>query len=101
MDQIRTNPRETIFVQGRYRRQGSARDVPVVELSSEGTRIFDRFSLLRAGDEITLRIEKLGPFACTVRWVKNNYVGIQFDKPLYGPTFTHICETLSANTTDD
>ena len=32
----------------------------------------------------------MGPFAATVRWNREQYVGVEFDQPIYGPVLEHI-----------
>lgn len=96
MDEARREERHSIEVWGQYRTQaGIRREVPIKDLSETGCRFFDKFSALLPGNEITLRIETLGPFPATVRWQENSYVGVSFHSRLYGPTFDHIRLRLS------
>ena len=92
----RQDQRHPIEVWGQYRTQsGVRRDVPIKDLSETGCRFYDKFSSLLPGNEITVRIETLGPFAATVRWQEGGYVGVAFHSRLYGPTFDHIRLRLS------
>lgn len=85
-----------ISVQGRYRTgNGTARDVPIIEISETGCRFYDRFGRLSADTELSIRIETIGPIVATVRWCKKNIVGVEFERPLYGPVFEHIRNQLS------
>ena len=96
MGEGRKDGRQPIEVWGHYRTpNGGKRDVPVKDLSETGCRFFDKFSSLLPGNEITLRIETLGPFPATVRWQEDGYVGVEFQHRLYGPTFDHIVQRLS------
>lgn len=91
MDDDRRKPRHAISVQGRYRTgSGVAKDVDILDLSETGCRFFDRFGRMVPGTEISLRIGPIGPVVATVRWCKQQVVGVQFETPLYGPVFEHI-----------
>lgn len=91
MDEERSKPRHPVSVEGRYRKgTGVAKDVEILDLSETGCRFFDRFGRMVPGTEISLRIGPIGPVVATVRWCKNQVVGVQFETPLYGPVFEHI-----------
>ena len=86
--------RHELAVHGNYRMRGKRHDIFFIELSDQGCRFYDRHSPLEAEDVINLRIENLGPFEATVRWRDAKYVGVQFERPLYGPVFDHIRDKL-------
>ncbi|WP_324260796.1 PilZ domain-containing protein [Altererythrobacter sp. H2] len=91
----RGKPRHPISVPGRYRTgSGVAKDVDILDLSETGCRFFDRFGRMIAGTEISLRIGAIGPVIATVRWCRQQVVGVEFEKPLYGPVFEHIRDEL-------
>lgn len=91
MDDERRKPRHAVSVQGRYRTgTGVPKDVDILDLSETGCRFFDRFGRMAPGTEISLRIGPIGPVVATVRWCKQQIVGVQFENPLYGPVFEHI-----------
>ena len=95
-DETRAAERFEISVQGRYRTgNGVARDVPIIEISETGCRFYDRFGRLGVGVEISVKIETIGPIVCTVRWSKDHIVGVQFERPIYGPVFEFIRSKLS------
>lgn len=96
MGDSREEKRHEIEVWGFYRTpNGGKRDIPIKDLSETGCRFYDKFSGLRAGEEINLKIEALGPYAATVRWQEGGYVGVEFQSRLYGPMFDHIRLRLS------
>jgi hypothetical protein len=70
------------------------RDVTMLNISEEGCSFYDRHSILRPEQAISLRVETLGPFDAYVRWVNNSLVGVEFVKPIYGPVFEYIRDTL-------
>lgn len=101
LDETRRTQRFDISVQGRYRTgNGVARHVPIVEISETGCRFYDRFGRLTPGTEMSLKIETIGPIVATVRWCKNHIVGVQFERPIYGPVFEFIRNKL-AHTEED
>lgn len=96
IDEPRRKPRFDISVQGRYRTgSGIARHVPIFEISETGCRFYDRFGRLTAGTELSIKIETIGPIIATVRWCKDHIVGIQFQRPIYGPVFEFIRDKLA------
>ena len=93
----RTAQRFEISIQGRYRTGcGVARDVPILDISETGCRMFDRFGRLLTGTVVSLRIGPIGPIIATVAWCKESVVGMHFERALYGPVFEHIRERLDA-----
>lgn len=102
LDETRRTPRFDISVQGRYRTgNGIARDVPIFEISETGCRFYDRFGRLTAGTQMSIKIETIGPIIATVRWCKDHIVGIQFERPIYGPVFEFIRNKLAHQVDDD
>jgi len=101
LDETRRTERFDISVQGRYRTgSGVARHVPIVEISETGCRFYDRFGRLADGAEISIKIETVGPIIAHVRWCKNFIVGVQFERPIYGPVFEFIRNKLADNEKD-
>lgn len=96
MPEGRRNNRHCVEVWGHYRTpNGGKRDVPIKDLSESGCRFYDKFSSLMPDQEISMKIEALGPFPVVVRWQEDGYVGVEFHNRLYGPTFDHIRLRLS------
>ncbi len=93
----RKTERHGISVQGRYRTgSGVAKDVDILDISETGCRFYDRFGRMVPGTEISLRIGSIGPVIATVRWSRQQFVGVEFENPLYGPVFEHMRATLDA-----
>lgn len=91
----RSNPRHEVRILGQYRTgAGIKRDVTMLDLSETGCRFYEKYSALRRDAPITIRIETLGPFDAYVRWVDKGIVGAEFAKPIYGPVFDHIRDSL-------
>lgn len=88
-------PRHLVTIMGRYRSgSGIKHDVTMLDLSETGCRFHERRTILRAGAAISIRVETLGPFDATVKWVDGDTVGVQFANPIYGPVFEHIRDRL-------
>lgn len=95
--EARNSPRFEVAVQGRYRTgNGSARDVPVIEISETGCRFYDRFGRLMPDSELSIKIETIGPILATVRWSKDYIVGVEFQRPIYGPVLEYIRDKLAS-----
>jgi len=93
--QKRTSGRHEVTIMGQYRSgSGIKRDVTMLDLSDSGCRFHDRRTILRVDSALTLRIEALGPFDATVRWIDGDLIGVRFEALLYGPIFEHIRDTL-------
>ena len=82
--------RHSVTIYGRFRYNGRAYDVPLQDLSETGCRFYDRHGSLQKDTQILLKIAGMGPFAATVRWNREQYVGVEFDQPIYGPVLEHI-----------
>ncbi|WP_095011384.1 PilZ domain-containing protein [Tsuneonella mangrovi] len=92
----RHSDRYPIEVWGKYRlANGVRREVVLKDLSDSGCRFYDKFSGLRGGERISIRIETLGPYDASVVWSEGGYVGVEFAQRLYGPMFDHIRLKLS------
>ncbi|BDI60888.1 hypothetical protein MACH05_14480 [Qipengyuania nanhaisediminis] len=86
----REGQRHAVTVYGRFRYNGRAYEVPLRDLSQTGCRFFDRHGCLAKGTPISLRIAGMGPFEAVVMWSADQYVGVRFDRPLYGPVLEHL-----------
>lgn len=82
--------RHSVTIYGKFRYNGRAYDVPLQDLSETGCRFFDRNGSLEKDTQIRLTIGGMGPFDATVRWNRQQYVGVEFDRPIYGPILEHI-----------
>lgn len=91
----RKSPRHSVTIIGHYRSgSGLKRQVTMIDLSETGCRFYDRRSVLRVDSALALRIQTLGPFDATVRWMTADMIGVEFANPIYGPIFEHIRDTL-------
>lgn len=86
----RGEERHEIIIIGRVRTGTAARDVTIQDLSVSGCRFHDRFSSLPLDAPVTVKIGPVGPVAGHVKWRRGEYVGVEFDKPLYSPVLDHI-----------
>lgn len=91
----RRDPRHPVDIEGRYRHgTGSARHVIVRDLSVNGCSMFDRFSNLEAGAELSVRIGSIGPIDAVVKWRSASVVGIEFVTPLHPSVLEHMRSTI-------
>jgi hypothetical protein len=82
--------RHEISVIGRVGSGIRGRDLTVRDLSEGGCRFYDPLSQYPVGSRITIRLGPIGPIWATVRWCRDEQVGIQFDNPLYPSVLEHI-----------
>ena len=91
-------PRRVVEVAGRYReRAGTSRDIWIKDISENGCRFFDKFSVLAVDSLIMFRIGTIGPFNAKVRWREQNIVGVEFENPLHPSVLEHIVKTMDMN----
>lgn len=72
-------------------RAGLRHDAVITDISTGGCRIENWSTAPRIGDQVVVRPQGLEGLPGTICWVKHNAVGVQFDRPLYGPVVEHIC----------
>jgi hypothetical protein len=86
----RGEPRHETKIIGRVRMAAAARDVTILDLSENGCRFHDRFSTLALEAPVSIKLGPVGPLAAKVKWRRGEYVGIEFDLPLYPAVLDHI-----------
>ena len=86
----RVEPRHDISIIGKVHTGMGSRDVTILDLSEHGCRFHDRFCNLRPGMPVSIRIGPVGPVRASAKWRRGEYVGIQFDSPLYPSVLEHI-----------
>ena len=92
----RREDRHFVRVAGAYReRQGGSRDVWIKDVSETGCRFFDKFSVLKVGTEVSLKLGHIGPLHAHIRWREGSLVGAEFDQPLHEAVLGHIVAFMS------
>ncbi|MBU1253747.1 MAG: PilZ domain-containing protein [Alphaproteobacteria bacterium] len=92
----RKSPRKIISVPGRIRTgQCIAHNVAITDLSEGGCCAIDRGASLKEGATVTIRVGRLDPIEATVRWARAGEIGLEFQRPIYGPVFNHIRAILN------
>jgi hypothetical protein len=86
----RLETRHDLCVIGRVHTGKGARDISVLDLSERGCRFYDRFGHLAEGAVLTIKIGPIGPLVAAVRWREGEYVGAEFNSPLYPSVLEHI-----------
>ena len=76
---------------------GSASDVILSNLSTDGCGLATAEGLLRPGQQIVVRLQSIESLPGKVCWVRGKRAGVRFDRPLYGPVVEHLVKVqLSA-----
>lgn len=86
----RAATRHKITILGRIFTVGGSREVTILDLSETGCHFHDSETKLRSGLRLTIKLGSVGPIESTVRWVRDESVGIQFNSPLYPSVLEHI-----------
>lgn len=77
-----------------FRRQGDGRYmVDLLDLSPEGCCIAPPVKV-EAGQIIFLRLPGMEAIQGKVAWIEEWRVGVQFDRPIYGPVFDNLIARL-------
>ena len=87
---LRASERHELTILGKLYTGMGSRDVTILDLSETGCHFHDRFSHLEADARVTVKIGPIGPVAATVKWRRQEHVGLQFDTPLYPAVLEHI-----------
>ncbi|MBU2341904.1 MAG: PilZ domain-containing protein [Alphaproteobacteria bacterium] len=74
-----------------------AHNVAITDLSEGGCCAIDRGACLEEGTSVTIRVGRLDPIEATVRWAGAGEIGLEFQRPIYGPVFDHIRAILSGS----
>ena len=94
----RTTPRKYFSVPGKIRNgRCVAHNVAVTDLSEGGCCVIERSSSLEVGSNVSIRVGRLDPIEATVRWAKGGELGLEFQRPIYGPVFDHIRAILAGS----
>lgn len=88
---LRRFAREKLTAQGSMRFGGRGFKVAMENLSEQGCQFWlPRQEGLPKGASIQLYIESIGPFAATVRWAREGWIGVEFELPVYPPVLNYI-----------
>jgi hypothetical protein len=64
----------------------------MIDLSTAGCSFLDSSNSLQSGDKVWLKMEGLELWRGTVRWVRDEKVGIEFERPFYPAVLNHLIE---------
>lgn len=64
----------------------------MIDLSTAGCSFLDPSNSFQPGDNVWLKMEALELWRGTVRWVRNDKVGIEFERPFYPAVLNHLVE---------
>lgn len=74
------------------RTQFGCQKVSVCDLTSYGCKIVGSLGYLQLGSRVTLRPEGFENFLGVVRWVYEDEIGVEFEKPLHPAVVNHLCQ---------
>ena len=86
----RVDERHEISIVGRVRMGSGERVVTLHDLSEHGCKFHDRFSSLRIGAAVTVKIGPVGPIEACVKWREHEEVGVAFVTALHPAVMDHI-----------
>lgn len=86
----RLQERHDLTVIGRVFSVGGSREVTILDLSESGCRFHDNSRKLALGHHITVKIGHVGPVEGTVRWRRDDVVGVRFNSPLHPSVLDYV-----------
>lgn len=96
----RIEKRHELTILGRVFTGSGPRNVTVLDLSEQGCRFHDPSGHYSHGTALTIKLGPIGPVAATVKWRREDYVGIQFANPLYPSVMEHIRQHFDVRRTN-
>lgn len=92
----RDEPRKILSVPGRIRTgRGVPHHVTITDLSEGGCRAIELSSRIKEGSTVSIRIGRLDPIYARVCWREKRDIGLEFQRPIYGPVFENIKAILA------
>ena len=70
----------------------------IADISEKGCCLVTRAMMVKVGARIVVRPEGMEGLPSTVRWIRGNAIGVEFDAPLYLPIVEHLCRRYPADT---
>jgi hypothetical protein len=71
-------------------RSGNIMELAVHDLSLGGCMVERLAWSVRPGDHVLIRLPGLSFQPASVLWVEGEFIGIEFDQPLYEPVMAHV-----------
>ena len=71
-------------------RTGNIMELTVHDLSLSGCMVERLAWHVRPGDHVLIRLPGLSFQPACVLWVEGDFIGIEFDQPLYEPVMAHV-----------
>lgn len=89
--------RRPVILAATCRTQSGLRDNAYIsDISPHGCRLTTSTLAVRIGLRIVIRPQGLEGLSGVVRWIDGEYVGIEFDAPLYEPVVDHLSRLHAA-----
>lgn len=86
----RASDRHDLTIIGRMYTARGSRNVTILDLSETGCQIHDTGGQLKREDRVSVKLGPVGPVDSTIRWTREDRIGIQFNTPLYPAVLEHI-----------
>ena len=90
---IRSSERRKLVFGVRLRCAGRMALCEVVDLSETGCKLKAVANFVAVGDSVSIKPEALEFLTGTVRWKNDDWLGIEFHKPMYGPVVDLLAPT--------
>jgi PilZ domain len=88
----RKTERRMVEMTAQCRTQSGLRDKGTIsDISPEGCCVTTNALFTREGLRVMIKPEGMEGLSGVIRWIEGNKAGVQFDSPLYGPVFDHLC----------
>ncbi len=87
----RREDRHPLALNANCRTLSTRKNVSLWDLSSHGCRVLLAGMDLRVEQRIVLKTEGLEALSGTVRWLRDDFAGVQFDYPLHPSVVDHLC----------
>lgn len=87
----RRSPRSPVNLVAQCRTLSGLRDMgEIADLSANGCRVRTGGLFFRVGSRVVIRPQGMEGLTGVVRWIKGDYAGVEFDRPIYGPVVDHL-----------
>lgn len=67
-------------------------DGEISDISAEGCCLRMRGLYFRVGTRLIIRPQGMEGLPGVVRWIRSDFAGVEFDRPIYGPVLEHLAQ---------
>ena len=91
--ELRKSKRRRLVFNARLSRAGRMTLCEVVDLSETGCKLKAVANFVAVGDSVSIKPDALEVLTGTVQWKKDDWLGVKFHNPMYGPVVDHLAKT--------